>query len=145
MSETYGAIDHFYEIVPGRWLLIGWSSQKVIEDVVFETTQQIRGSIPICPVRLTRFDVAQAFNDKKFNQAGFVAFMAGDGFSEVQSIEIGSQCVACQPLTLSSECLPWSQRLHDLLNLLHIQDLSLTDLKLLLHSGLHDLVIVVTL
>ena len=140
MSQTYGAIDHFYEIIPGRWMLIGWSSQTSVNDVVFETTQQQRISIPICPVRLPRFDVAQAFNDKKFNQAGFVAFMAGDRCSEVQSVELGSQFLPCQPLALPSEYLPWSQRLHDLLNLLRIQDLSPTDLTLLLRSGLHDLV-----
>ena len=107
MSETYGAIDHFYEIVPGRWLLIGWSSQTSVNDVVFETTQQQRISIPICPVRLPRFDVAQALNDKKFNQAGFVAFIAGDRCSEVQSVELGSQYVACQPLKLPQKRQAW--------------------------------------
>ena len=66
--------------------------------------------------------------------------MADDRCSEVQSVELGSQPVACQPLKLPSERQPWSRRLHDLLNLLHIQDLSASDLALLLRSGLHDLV-----
>ena len=100
MSEIYGAIDHFYEIVPGRWLLIGWSSQKLIEDVVFETTQQQRRSVPVCPVRLPRMDVAKALNDQRFVQAGFVAFITEDICSEVQFVELGSQSVACQPLKL---------------------------------------------
>ena len=58
----------------------------------------------------------------------------------MQSVELGSQSVACQPLKLPQERQAWPRRLHDLLNLLHIQDLSPTDLILLLRSGLHDLV-----
>ena len=40
MTGMNGAIDHFYEVIPGRWLLIGWSSMAVIKDVVVEIADQ---------------------------------------------------------------------------------------------------------
>ena len=141
MSETYGAIDHFYEVIPGRWLLIGWSSLVVIKDVVFETAEQQSGSIAICPVRSPRPDVAEAFNDERFNQAGFVAFVAGDGCSAVRSVVIGAQSLACDPLSLTPECSTWPIRFQDLLNVLHVQNLPPAELHLLLRSGLLDLVV----
>ena len=141
MSDVYGVIDHFYEVIPGRWLLIGWSSLAVIKDVVFETAEQQSGSISICPVRLPRLDVAAAFNDERFNQAGFVAFVAGDGCAAVQSVVLGAQSLACRPLPLPPECSTWPSRLQDLLNVLHVQTLPPADLHLLLRSGLLDLVV----
>ena len=141
MSDMVGAVDHFYEVIPGRWLLIGWSSLAVIKDVVFETAEQQSGSIAICPVRLPRLDVAQAFKDERFKQSGFVAFVSGDGSAAVQSIVLGGQSVACHPLPLPSGNLPWPSRLQDLLNVLQVRNLSSVDLQLLLCSGLLDLVV----
>ena len=141
MSETHGAIDHFYEVIPGRWLVIGWSSLAVIKDVVVETAEQQTRSIAVCPVRLPRLDVAEAFNDERFNQAGFVAFVAGDGCSAVQSVVLGTQSLVCHPLPLPQECSTWPSRLQDLLNVLYVQNLPPADLHLLLRSGLLDLVV----
>ena len=86
-------------------------------------------------------DVAQAFNDERLNQAGFVAFVTGDGCSAVQSVVLGTQSVACHPLPLAPECSPWPCRLKDLLNVLQVQSLSVVDLKLLLKSGLFNIVV----
>ena len=141
MSGMNGAIDHFYEVIPGLWLLIGWSSLAVIKHIDVETAGQQSSSVSICPVRLPRLDVAQAFNDERFNQAGFVAFLSGDGCSEVQSVVLGQQSVACHPLPLPPDCSPWPSRLKDLLNVLQVQNLSIADLKLLLQSGLLKFVV----
>ena len=141
MSGLSGAVDHFYEVIPGRWILIGWSSLSDLNEVVLVTSKQQTVTVSVCPVRLLRLDVAQAFNDEHLNQAGFVAFLTGDGCSSVQSVVIGGDSVGCHPLPLPSKGSPWSCRLHDLLNVLQVQHLSATDLKLLLLSGLFDLVV----
>ena len=141
MSALSGAVDHFYEVIPGRWILIGWSSLTELKDVVLVTSKQQTVTVSICPVRLPRLDVVQAFNDEHLQQAGFVAFLTGDGCSSVQSVLIGGDSVGCHPLPLPSKGSPWFCRLHDLLNVLQVQHLSATDLKLLLLSGLFDLVV----
>jgi hypothetical protein len=141
MIRSSISIDHFYEVFPGHWLLLGSSTCSSVQTVSIRSSRNhiVLGSACL-------LDVPSAVFSKKSNSGdvkttNLIAFFVFEGTISVSSLLINDHSIDCTPEPLSSTAVYWPAQLQKALKDLRVKDRSSLQLEKLLHSGLADFVL----